>query len=76
MAREPAEVLRDALTLPAEARVVLIESLIDSLDAKVDCSEDAWLTEIHRRLDEIDRGAVQLIAWKDARRRLRESIDR
>ena len=68
--------LRDALALPAEARAALIDSLIGSLDHEIDDgAEDAWREEIHRRLQQIDGGAVQLIAWDDARR-LRARLER
>ena len=71
MPRDVTEVFRDALALPAEARAALVDSLIGSLDSSVDDgAEEAWRGEIHRRLQEIDSGAVQLIPWRDARRRL------
>ena len=77
MERDAAEILREALALPAEARAALIDSLIGSLDHAIDESaEDAWREEIRRRLQQIDTGAVQLIAWDDARRRLRARLER
>lgn len=39
MKREAAEILKDALALPTEARAALAESLLESLDTEVD--EDA-----------------------------------
>ena len=72
MPREAAELLRDALSLPQEQRAALIDSLLESLDSEVDKdAEEAWRQEIYRRLQEIDSGAVQLIPWADAERRLR-----
>ena len=77
MVRDPAEVLRDALELPLEARAALVDSLIESLDQIVDEGvEEAWREEIYRRLQQIDSGAVQLISWEDARRRLRTHVTR
>jgi putative addiction module component (TIGR02574 family) len=77
MVRDPAELLRDALELPLEARAALIDSLIESLDLVVDeGAEEAWREEIYRRLQQIDNGAVQLIPWEDARRRLRNRLTR
>jgi putative addiction module component (TIGR02574 family) len=67
MAKEPAELLRDALSLPAEARAALVETLLDSLDVQVDDdAEAAWRQEIYRRLQQIDSGTVRLIPWDDA----------
>jgi putative addiction module component (TIGR02574 family) len=77
MKTEPAELLRDALSLPAEARAALIDSLIGSLDTEVDPdAEEAWREEIHRRLQQIDSGAVKTIPWHDARSALRDSLRR
>jgi len=71
MARDAAEVLKDALELPTEARAALISSLVDSLDTEVDeGAEDAWREEIRRRLQEIDSGAAKMVPWDEARRRL------
>jgi len=70
--RNPAELLSEALHLPTEARAALADSLLDSLDTEVDANaEEGWRDEIYRRLLEIDGGAVQLIPWHDAQRRLR-----
>jgi putative addiction module component (TIGR02574 family) len=77
MERDAAEVLEDALALSPEIRAVLIDSLIGSLDQAVDAAaEETWREEIHRRLQEIDSGAVPLIPWEEARRRLRSRLVR
>jgi len=76
MPRDAAEVFRDALALPPEARAALIDSLIGSLDVEVDeDAEEAWREEIYRRLQQIDSGAVKPIPWDDARRRLRARLE-
>jgi putative addiction module component (TIGR02574 family) len=72
---EPAELLRDALSLPTEARAALIDSLIESLDVEVDeKAEEAWRGESYRRLQQIDAGAVKMIPWDEARRKLRDCL--
>lgn len=56
MERHAAELLRGALTLPPEARVALIDSLIDSLDQTVEeGAEEAWRQENELRLQQIER---------------------
>lgn len=71
MARSAAEILKEALSLPPEARAALIGPLVDSLDSDVDeDAEEAWRDEIQRRLREIDSGAVKLVPWAEARARL------
>ncbi len=77
MERDAAQVLRDALALSPEARMALVDSLICSLDQAVDAdAEEAWREEIYRRLQQIDREAVRLIPWEEARRHLRSRLER
>ena len=77
MPKDAAELLRDALSLPVEARAALIDSLLESLDAEVDDNaEEAWREEIYRRLRQIDSEAVKLIPWDDAQRRLWARLQR
>ena len=71
MKREAAEILKDALALPAEARAALAGSLLDSLDTEVDeDAEAAWAAEVNRRVAELDSGAVKTSPWAEVRRRL------
>ena len=82
MRTEPADLLRDALSLPAEARAALIDSLLESLDVDADDvgvdgnAQEAWRDEIHRRLQQIDTEAVSMIPWDDARHALRSGLQR
>ena len=43
MSRAAAEVLKDALALPADARAALINSLLDSLDTDVDLEAEKFM---------------------------------
>ena len=71
MKREAAEILKDALALPTEARAALAESLLESLDTEVDeDAEAAWATEVNRRIAKLDSGAIDTIPWAEVRRRL------
>jgi len=57
MKREAAEILKDALGLPTEARAALAGSLLESLDTEVDeDAEAAWGTEVRGLSDLPDRG--------------------
>ncbi len=76
MSRPAAEVLRDALELPTEARAALVDTLLDSLDAVVDPdAERLWEAEILRRAREIDEGLVTLVPWSDLRAQLTRGSD-
>ena len=82
MGTEPAELLRDALSLPAEARAALIDSLLESLDGDGDDldvvgdTQEAWREEIHRRLRQVDADSVKTIPWDEARQALRSRLQR
>ena len=71
MKRHAAEILKDALALPTEARAALAGSLLESLDVEVDeDAEAAWVIEVNRRVVEFDSGAAKTISWAEVRRRL------
>ncbi len=71
MKQNIAEILKEALKLPPEARAALAGTLLDSLDESVDRdAESAWEAEIVMRLKEIDEGKVTLIPWAEARARI------
>ncbi len=71
MQRDAAEILKDALELPTEARAALAGSLLESLDNEVDEDAEAlWATEVNRRVCELDSRAVNTIHWAEVRRRL------
>ncbi len=65
------------MTLPPEVRAALADSLLESLDAEIDPdAEDAWRTEIRRRLTDIDSGVVRMIPWDEARQVLQARLGR
>ena len=56
------EILQAALALPPEARTVLIDHLLHSLDdSNREEIDKAWREEIERRVLEVDQGSVELI---------------
>ena len=55
-------VLQEALKLTANERAEVAEQLLASLDEVPDTDlEQAWQEEIQRRIQQIDRGEVELI---------------
>jgi len=71
MKQNIAEILKEALKLPPEARAALAGTLLDSLDETVDRdAESAWEAEVIMRLKEIDEGKVKLVPWAEARARI------
>jgi len=68
---DPKRVFEDALQLPEQARAALAAELIATLDDASDPDAEAlWSSEIRRRLEEVDSGAVRPIPWAEARRRI------
>jgi putative addiction module component (TIGR02574 family) len=75
MVKDADELLKDALSLPPEARAALADSLLESLDAQVD--EDAQIKlrdEIRKRMAELDSGAVCALGWSEVETRLRQRL--
>jgi putative addiction module component (TIGR02574 family) len=71
MKQNIADILREALKLPPEARAALAGTLLDSLDDTVDRdAESAWEAELLLRLKEIDEGKVKLMPWSEARTKI------
>jgi len=70
--QEADDLLKKALTLPANERATLAGSLIDSLEEDVDETsvQDAWHDEIARRIEELDSGKAETISWDEVRRRI------
>ena len=71
MTQEADDLLKKALTLPANERATLAGSLIDSLEEVDEASaQDAWNDEIARRIEELDSGKAKTISWDEVRRRI------
>jgi putative addiction module component (TIGR02574 family) len=73
MKRDAAELPKEALSLPTEARAALAEALFASLDEQPhDDVAAAWKSEIECRIAELETGAVSPLPWPEVRRRLFE----
>ncbi|MEN6336071.1 MAG: addiction module protein [Phycisphaerales bacterium] len=76
MSPKTESILKEAMELPREARALLAERLLESLDFEepFEISEE-WKQEIVRRCREIEEGTVELIpaeaVLKEAAKRLR-----
>ena len=67
------DLFRQASTLDEEGRAALAGLLLESLEHNVDEDvESVWLTEIERRLREMDGDGVDLIPWEDVKATLRK----
>jgi putative addiction module component (TIGR02574 family) len=61
------EIAEEALALPSEARALLADRLVESLDPAEDgYLRQLWAAEAQRRLEELRSGKVQSIPGEDA----------
>ncbi len=67
------ELAAKAMSLPGEARALLAEKLVESLDQEL--VQDIWLIEAKRRRNEIRSGQVKLMPGIDAMESVREMLD-
>ncbi|MBM4032416.1 MAG: addiction module protein [Planctomycetes bacterium] len=72
MTKAEQKVVDEALSLPVEARLAIVEKLLSSLNGPTQREiDDAWAEEAERRVAEIDRGEVELIPGEQVLARLR-----
>ena len=73
MASSTKELYQSAMDLNDHDRAELVGMLLESLDLQVeDGVEAAWLSEIERRVADIDTGAVEPVPWTEVRSRVFE----
>jgi len=71
------EIANEALKLPGEARALLADRLVESLDAGVvNQFDELWAAEAKRRLDEVRQGLVETIPGDEALARVMRSVGR
>ena len=66
------ELTTGAMSLSGEAKALLAEKLVESLDRELVC--DVWLTEAKRRRDEVRSGQVKPIPGIEAMESVRKII--
>ena len=75
MAVSREELFRQALQLDESERAALVGMLIDSIDSDGEEGvEAAWMTEIERRIVELDSGMAKTIPWDVLRDGLRQRL--
>jgi putative addiction module component len=75
MTKAAKAVLADALRLREEERAELAAEVLASLDGPADPdAEAAWETEVRRRIDAIDAGAMDFEPWDAVKQRIEKEI--
>ncbi len=71
------KVFNDALSLPSDARMSLVEKLLASLNLPTHAEIDRlWAEEAERRVAQIDRGEVDLIPGNEVFAKIRQKYQR
>jgi putative addiction module component (TIGR02574 family) len=71
------QIAEEALSLPSEARVLLADRLVESLDSvKDEKIHRLWAAEALRRRDEVRNGRVKTISGDKALARVRKAVAR
>lgn len=71
------QIADEALALPSEARALLADRLVESLDPAEDgYIRQLWMREARRRIDEVRRGEVKTVAAEEAFAQIRHAITR
>lgn len=71
------QIAEEALSLPSEARALLADRLVESLDPLEDgYIRQLWVAEARTRRDDIRNGLVKTIPGQEALDRVRKSVTR
>ncbi len=77
MTAEAKRLLDDALSLPNQERLRLAEALFDSVSSEDQAEiDEAWRTEVLRRVEQVRAGEVELESWDTVRQAGREALAR
>lgn len=71
------KLIQEALSLPNETRLLIVEKLIESLESDIDEStQNLWNVEAKKRRDEIRNNTVDLIPGEVALSQVRQILDK
>ena len=72
MATTNDRVIEEALSLPADVRLSLVEKLLTSLNLPIDEEIDRlWAEEAERRVSQIEEGKIKLVPGEEVFTRIR-----
>lgn len=71
------QISEEALSLPSEARALLADRLVESLDPAEDgYMRQLWMREAQRRIEEVRNGSVLTISGEDVFAQVNAAIGR
>jgi len=70
-------VIEEALSLPADIRLSLVEKLLTSLNLPIDTEIDRlWAEEAERRVAQIEAGEVKMVPSEEVFSKIREKYEK
>ncbi len=72
---EVSDLLKRALSLPADERAALANTLFDSLDRADNSVEESWDKEVARRMKDLDAGRAVTVPWQELRLQLLATLN-
>ena len=70
------KITQEALALPKDLKIQLVEQLMESLESNIDEQiQSAWIGEVKQRRDEIIKGMVEVIPGDEALAQVRQIIE-
>jgi putative addiction module component (TIGR02574 family) len=70
MSPEVSDLLKRALTLSADERAALANTLLDSLETTNEFVQQAWDEEVARRIEDLKTGKAVTVPWEQLHREL------
>lgn len=75
MSPEVSDLLKRALSLPADERAALANALLDSLAPAQESIEEAWDKEVARRMKDLEAGRAVTVPWEELRQQLLATLN-
>ena len=75
MSPEVSDLLKRALSLPADERAALANALLDSLEPAQESIEEAWDKEVAHRMKDLDAGRAVTVPWEELRQQLLATLN-
>ena len=77
MATTRDRVIEEALSLPADVRLSLVEKLLTSLNLPIDAEIDRlWAEEAERRVSQIETGEVKMVPAEEVFSKIRAKYEK
>jgi putative addiction module component (TIGR02574 family) len=68
------KLISEAISLPVEIRLQLVEKLLESLNPSHKDIDELWAIEAERRVAEIEKGEVETVSGEDVFRKLQNRL--